>query len=329
MTYSEFNRALEKRKIPALLFFYGEETFFLQQAVQRLRDAVVPIEARDFNYSVYQGKESQAETILDDVRTLPVFARNRLVLIKDAQHISAAELDAFLPYLKDPVPETILVFTADKIDGRRKFFQEFKKYGSLVEFKRLYDNQIPSFVKRQAKEVGHSFREEALALFCRRVGNNLQEIHGELIKLFTYLGEKTVVDVADVVAVVSDTRVDSIFDLTNALGQKNVAEALRLLGRLLEEGMAPLAILAMMVRHFRQLWKTRELLDQGTAQKDIPRCIGVNPYFLNSLVDQAKRFSPSQYRHIFELLLGVDLALKSSGAHPSVLLEKLVLDIAA
>jgi hypothetical protein len=60
--------------------------------------------------------------------------------------------------------------------------------------------------------------EDALALFCRRVGSNLQEVHGELTKLFAYLGERTLADAADVAAVVSDTRVDSIFDLTNALG---------------------------------------------------------------------------------------------------------------
>jgi DNA polymerase-3 subunit delta len=84
----------------------------------------------------------------------------------------------------------------------------------------------------------------------------------------------------------------------------------------------------MMVRHFRQLWKTRELLEQGTGKQDLCRRIGINPYFLDGLVKQARRFSSVQYRHAFELFLDVDMALKSSGAHPAVLLEKLVQDIA-
>lgn len=329
MTYAELNRAIDGRSIPPLLFLYGEETFLLERTVQRLRDAAVPAEARDFNYNLYHGKETPAEVILETALTLPVFSAHRLVLVKEAQNLSAAGLDAFLPYLGDPVPETILVFTADKIDGRRKFFQEFKKRGVLVEFKRLYDNQIPAFVREQARAAGRALTEDALALFCRRVGGNLQEVHGELTKLFAYLGERTLVDVADVAAVVSDTRVESIFDLTNALGAREKGAALRLLARLLDEGGVPLVILSMMVRHFRQLWKTRELLDQGTGVKEIAHRIGINPYFVDGLVAQARRFSAARYRQVFALFLEADLALKSSGAHPAAMLEKLVLDIMA
>lgn len=329
MTHAELNRAIGERRIPSLLFLYGEETFLLEQAVQRTRDAVVPTEARDFNYSVFHGRETPVEVILDTARTFPVFSPRRLVLVKEAQEISAAALDAFLPYLADAAPETVLLFTADKIDARRKFFLEFKKHGALVEFKRLYDNQIPAFVREQAQSAGRNLTEDAMALFCRRVGNNLQEVHGELNKLFSYLGERTLVDAADVAAVVSDTRIDSIFDLTNALGQRDAATALRLLGRLLDEGTVPLVILTMMTRHFRQMWKARELLDQGMPTRDLARRLSINPYFLDSLVGQARRFPPARYRQVFDQLLDTDLALKSSGSHPSALLEKLVLDIAA
>jgi DNA polymerase-3 subunit delta len=328
MTPVELDRNLAAHKIPPLLFLFGEETFSLERTLQRVLDLAVPPDTRDFNYNVYHGRESRAENILDTVRTLPLFAAHRMVLVKDAQNLAAAELEAFVPYLQDPMPETVLVFTADKIDRRKKFFQEFNKKGELVEYKKLYDNQIPAFVKSQAHEAGRSFTEDALALFCRRMGTNLQEVHGELSKLFAYLGERNLADVKDVAAVVSDTRVDSIFDLTNAMGDKNTGEALRLLSRLLAEGVAPLLILSMMVRHFRQLWKTRELLEQGTGKQDLCRRIGINPYFLDGLVKQARRFSSVQYRHAFELFLDVDMALKSSGAHPAVLLEKLVQDIA-
>jgi len=329
MTNAELNRAIDERKFPPLLFLYGEESFLLDRTFQRLRDVVVPPETRDFNYNLFYAKEAPAQVILDAVLTLPVFSPHRLVLVKDAQDFSSASLEAFLPYLADPLSETILVFTADKIDGRKKFFQEFKKRGVLVEYKRLYDNQIPAFVRDQAKTAGRSLTEDALALFCRRVGGGLQEVHGELCKLFAYLGERTLVDAADVAAVVSDTRIDSIFDLTNALGTKQTGEALRLLARLLDEGVVPLVILSMMTRHFRQLWKTRELLDQGSDSREIARRVGVNPYFVDGLVAQARRLSPACYRQAFPLFLEVDLALKSSGAHPAALLEKLVLDVMA
>ncbi len=327
MTPAELLKSIRNRDFPSLVFLYGSESFTLEKAQRRLIDAVIPAEGRDFNLNRYHGKDCDAAAVLDTARTFPVFASHRLVLVKDAHQLNAFQLEKFLDYLRDPVPETVLVFTAEKIDGRKKFFQEFKKRGALVEFKKLYDNQIPGFIREQAKEAGRSFTEDALRLFCRRVGTHLQEIHAELVKLFDYLGERTLVDVADVAAVVSDTRVDSVFDFTDALGKRNRAEALRLLGRIMNEGSAPLLILSMMVRHFRQLWKTRELVEQGVGSRDIARRVGINPYFVDGLVSQCRGFSMGEYRQLFVRFLETDLALKSSGANAAALLEQLVLGI--
>ncbi len=328
-TSTELRKALRERRFPALLLLHGEETFLLERALQETLDAVVAPADRDFNLAVFHGKETRAATLLDHLRTLPVFASHRLVLVKDLHELPGGEMDALLPYLKEPSPETVLVGTAEKIDARRKFFQEFKKCGTVIEFRRLYADRIPDFIREQAKQAGKDLTEEGLALFCRRVGNDLLEIQGELDKLFLYLGERRLADAADVAAVVADTRADSIFDLTNALGRRQQGEAVRLLGRILDEGTAPLVVLTMIVRHFRQLWQARELLDQGVSAREIPRQIGINPYFADGLLAQARSYPPARYRGLFEQFLLADLGLKSSGAHPPVLLEGMVRQITA
>jgi DNA polymerase III subunit delta len=328
MTPAELQRAIAKQRIPSLLCVCGEESYLVEQAWRQVLDATVPEDARDFNFQQFQGKETKAGALLDALRTLPVFAPRRLVLIKNGHELPAAEQDGLLDYLRAPLPESVLLLVCAKVDARRKFFQAFKKAGGLLEFKRLYDNQIPGFIRDRLGDASRSMTEDALALFCRRVGSDLQEVVGELEKLFAYLGERDLADVADVAAVVSDSRVDSIFELTNALGNGDSAEALRLLGRLLADGQAPLLVLNLIVRHFRQLWLTRELLDQGAGSGEVARRVGVNPYFVDGLVRQARRFSSPRFRRAFELFLDTDLALKSSGAHPAPLLEKLVLEIA-
>jgi len=327
MKPAELQQALKKNQIPGLLCLFGEERFNLERMAARVVDHVVPADARDFNLQIFHGKEVAGESVLDAIRTLPVFAPRRLVYIKDIHESKAAELEIFLSALGDLGNETVFLCTGDKIDLRKKFFQELKKKGCLVEFPKYYPNQIPAFVKEQAREAGRSFTEDALALFCRRVGTNLVEIQGELEKLFSYLGERDLADAEDVAAVVSDVRVDSIFELTDALGRRQQGEALRLLHRLLDEGMAPLLILNMVVRHFRQLWKIRELLDEGSQRRDLPRKAGINPYLVDNLVSQARLFAPTQIRKTFDRFLETDLALKSSGGHPAALLEELLLSI--
>lgn len=327
MTAAELHRAIDDGRFPPLLFLYGEEQYLLERTLKHLLDRAIPPDARDFNLTIFAAKEFSAAKLLDTVRTYPVFFDRRVVIVKGAHQISAAELEGVQSYLHDPVSETILIFVGEKIDARRKFFTDFKKTGVLVEFKKLYDNQLPAAIRDLARHNNLTLTDTALALLCRRVGANLQEVQTELVKLGLYLGEKTLADIADIEAVVSGTRQETVFALNDAIGDRQTAQAVELVGRIIDEGLAALLVLNMMTRHMRNLCKVGEMVAQKRPKGEIAKAAGVNPYFLEALIRQSRNFSGEQMRRIFERLLATDLALKSAGAHPAAMLEGLVLAI--
>jgi len=328
MSLKELQNILQAGTVPGLILLYGQESFFVEKGMLAVRDAVVTPENRDFNLTQFYGKDFVPNDVVEQARTFPVFAERRLVMIKNIHESRSEQLENLLDYVADPVPETVLLLTAEKIDARRKIFQLFKKNGVSIEFKKIYENQLPSFVRDLAKSSNLTLTAGALKLFCKRVGTNLAEVQGEMEKLIGYLGERDLADEADVAAIVSDTRIESIFDLTDAMGRGDRSTALTLLDRLLAEGQAPLMILAMMARHFRQMWKISELVSQKVPQSELPRRVGASPYFLKGLMQQATRFDHRQYRQVFNRFLETDLALKSSGGEPRMQLEQLLLEIA-
>lgn len=328
MTAAELDRVIDSGKFPPLLFLYGEEAFLLERALKRLLDRAIPLDARDFNLTVFHPKEFSAAKLLDTVRTYPIFSNRRVVIVKDAHKIVAAEFEGLQSYLQHPLAETLLIFTGEKIDARRKFFIDFKKFGELVEFKKLYDNQLPAAIRDLARQNNLTLTDGALTLFCRRVGANLQEVETELVKLSLYLGDKTLADVADVEAVVTGNRQETIFALNDAIGERQTAQAVELVGRILDEGLAALLVLNMVTRHMRNLCKVGEMVGQKRSKGEIAKVAGVNPYFLDGLIRQSRNFSGERMRQIFELLLATDLALKSAAAvHPAAILEGLVLSL--
>jgi DNA polymerase-3 subunit delta len=329
MSLRELQNILQAGPIPGLILLHGQESYFIDAGVKAIVDATVLPENRDFNLTGFHGRDFKSLEVIDLARTFPVFADRRLIIIKHIHEASAEQLDGLLVYAEDPIPETILLLTAEKIDARRKLFQAFKKSGTIIEFKKIYENQLPTFVREMAKSFNVTMTNGGLKLFCKRVGTNLVEVHGELQKLVGYLGDRDIADENDVAAIVSDTRIESVFDLTDALGQGDRATALNLLDRLIAEGQAPLMILSMMTRHFRQIWKIRELVAQKASQNELTKRVGISPYFIKGLMQQSERFTSQNYRQVFELFLATDLALKSSGSEPKMHLEKLVLDIAA
>lgn len=328
MKIDEFNKAVSRGDISPLYYFHGDEPYLMERAVKRLTDLVVPPDFRDFNLDVFYGNECKGDEIVSVAQTLPMFADRRMVIVKRAGDLSAAALEILAACAVDPPPTTCLAFVGEKVDQRKKFFQELKKKGELVECKRPYENQLGAFIREEAKGLGKRIEPAAAEMLVYLVGSNLGELTTQLEKVALYVGQREAISIGDVRGIVSDTKVESVFDLANAMGERDPAKALRSLATILRDGEAPLMLLAMIARHFRQLWRVRDLMAQKVAQQDISRLSGINPYFLKGVMAQARNFGTHELKLVFESLYAADLELKGGGSRrPALIMERLVMDI--
>jgi DNA polymerase-3 subunit delta len=319
----EFEASLKRGDVSPLYYFYGDEPYLVERSTARLLEKLVDPASRDFNLNIYYGNECRGDEIVDTAETMPMFADWRVVLVKRGQGLSQAAYDLMTQYVQDPSPTTCLIIQGEKIDQRRKFFTEIKKNGALVECKRPYENQLGSFIRGEATGYGKRVDAAAAELLVHLVGNNLQELAAQIEKVALYTGIRDAIGIDDVRAVVSDTRVDSVFELTNALGNRDMQSVLRRLQTILRDGEAPLMILAVVTRHFRQLWQIRELIDRRLPEQEIAKNTGISPYFLKGMIRQARNYSVNEIRRNFERLFSADLAMKSGG-RPHLVLGELL-----
>jgi DNA polymerase-3 subunit delta len=161
------------------------------------------------------------------------------------------------------------------------------------------------------------------------VGNRLQDIANELEKLNLYVGESKEITEELIEKAVSSLRVESIFELTDRVGNRKVLDALVALAQLMKSGEPPLKILAMITRQFRLLTKARSLLDQGMGPDEIRSALKVRDFVWRKLSPQAARFSREKLEKCYQLLLKADLALKSRTISHKIILERLIMDLCA
>lgn len=327
MKPEEFEKEVREGDIGPLYYIYGDEPYLVERGVKRLLARAVSPDFREFNLTVFYGGEAKGEEIAEAALTLPMFAERRVVLVKKSGALSAAALDTLSGYAQNPSPSTCLIFQGEKIDQRKKFFLDLKKNGRLVEYKRPYENQLGPFIRDEAATHGKRVEPAAVEMLAYFVGNNLQDLAAQMEKVAMYVGERETIRVADIREAVSDTKVDSVFDLANALGERNLGRSLRNLQTILRDGEAPLMVLAMVTRHFRQLWRVKELAGKKASSQEISKAAGVHPYFIRSVMEQSAGYSLAEFRIIFERFFATDLALKTSGGKPVDLLERLVLEI--
>lgn len=313
---------------PPLILLYGQEPFLIERAVERIREVLFGAGAvDDFNDHQFAGRGALADEILDAARTFPVFAQRRLVTVRSFQDLPVQELDALLEYLDDPAPTTCLLLIADKIDNRRKFYQQFKTAGLMLKCEPPTDRELPDYLRRLVQAQGKRIDREAVELFCSLVGSNLHEIHGEVDKLLLYSGTRVEIDAAAVTAIVSRSRTESIFDLGNAIGDADLPRALQLIRRCCAAAEPPLLLLNLITGHFRLLWKVRALQHEQLPPAQIARQVGRPAFVVERLLVQARRFSRTDFLAAYRLFVETDLAMKSGGADAEALLDRLVIEL--
>src|SRR5438876_1156094 len=113
--------------------------------------------------------------------------------------------------------------------------------------------------------------------------------------------------------------------LVDAIGARQAGQALRHLTDILREE-APPYVLFMIARQFRMLYRSSVLLAARKPLAMLQEVLGVPPFIVRRIAEQAKNFSPVSFPRIFARLLEADRAIKGTG-HPQLALEMLIADL--
>ena len=262
----------------------------------------------------------------------------RFIIFRQAHLFKEAQWKAILPVILKYSDQLKVVFFADKIDKRKSFYKTINKSGKVVELTTPYDNQVPPWINYMASSLGLSLSKDIAALLQQIVGNQLSDLNAELKKLSDYIGYKGAsqedavskskirpVTKEDVLASTSHLRVNSIFQLTEAIGKRDRVEALTCLANLLANGQNEIATMSMIHRHLKILALVKKGLSEGLAGKSLSSRAGVSPYFLKQYLSQSQQWNLKKITKTMEELHKTDKALKSSPLASHVWLENFIL----
>jgi DNA polymerase III subunit delta len=329
----EFFRGLQKASEPAPVYLiHGAETFLVDMALDAVIKLALPGGFNDFNHDNYRGKETQGDKVVGACETLALFGGRRLVVVKDAQQISAAQIAPIADYLQDPSPATVLLIQATSL-GRAMgktgaLYKRAKKAGVVQEFAPLREWEVGNFLRKQARKRGLTLDRDAEDSLVRSVGTDLQSLDTTLEKLDLYLGESSREVNDDVLSeVVAVTRTHQIWDFTRCIGDRDLGRSLELLSAMLEQGQTAVGINLMVARHFRQLWQVKCCAERGMDKRQTASTVGMSPWLVDKSLGAARSFGHDELRRILSTLYQTDLQLKSSRLKNSVLLERMVLDV--
>ena len=219
----------KKGKHGTLYWFEGEEPYFIDKLINYAEDYILPDAEKEFNLSVFYGKEISWTDVVNTCRKYPMFGKRQVVIIKEAQFMR--DILKLEPYFEKPLESTTLIvaYKGKKLDGRSKLARLIKTSGILFNSQRIYESRLPDFINRLLAPKGLSINHRAQSLLIAHIGNELSQLENELEKVIINLEGRTEIDEDDIENYVGISKQYNVFELQNALSQRNLSKSLEII----------------------------------------------------------------------------------------------------
>lgn len=333
--FVDFLGQLKKGAISPVYLFYGPENYLRDQAVRRLKEHLLPPGAEVFDYHVLDGEVVSVGDIVSAASFAPLMAERRLVVVRGTGLFQAGESkpdeeSGLLGYLSRPAAGTCLVFNTGRgVDKRRKVYKETARVGSALEFTRLKPAELVKWLAKLAGEEGCSLSRDAADELLARCGRDMYALYNEMKKLTCYTGPGRTIGPGVVRELVAGRVEENIFEVVDAVGEKDCLRALTGIRSLLQQKHQPQQIIGMVARQFRLLLQVREMTAGGSSREQVIAALKIHPYVYRKVYRQRNNFDGKQLVGIINRLNDIDYAIKTGRASFYPAMETLVLKICA
>lgn len=301
---------IQKKEFSPIYFLMGEETYYINKISQLLIDSVLTEAEKDFNQIICYGQDIQVSEIITHCKRYPVFGDKQLVVVKEAQSLrNIGELEN---YAQQTVSSTILVicYKNKKLDKKKKLYKTLSKQGYLLESKRLYENQVPTWLKSVLKTNGYQITPQAQNLLIGNIGTDLTQLSKSIDKLKYVLERGTTITEDHISTFIGIHKTYNNFELRKAIGKKDRNKALQITyGFAQNPKQHPVVVtLSLLFRFFSDILLLHS--KTGLSKNQKAQLIGINPYFIDEYQTAQKNYNMKHCSYNLSCLKKADAQAK-------------------
>jgi len=317
------------KPVGPVVALFGPERFFKQRAWKALLPLVLGEEDPELSLSRFPGASTDFTTVHEELRTASMFGDRRLVAIDEADDFVKNYRGQLEKYLDKPARKSVLVLLLNSFPSNTKLFKKVQDVGLALDCQSPKTWELPKFLSGYAQqEYGKQLTQEAAKTLVELAGTELGLLDQELLKLSTYVGDKSRIDVEAVTKLVGGWKAETTWGMLDAVRDGDLATALHLLDKLLFTGEHPLKLLGGINYQFRPLGMVVEATRQGQPLAAALTAAGVRPQAVEGMTQYLKRITRDRARQILTWLLSADRDLKGASQMPDrLIMERLLVQL--
>ena len=308
--------AIQKGDLKPIYFLMGEEAYYIDKVSDYIEANVLDEAEKGFNQMVLYGRDVSIDDIVSNAKRYPMMADKQVVIVKEAQDLSRS-IEKLAAYANNPQPSTVLVinYKYKKIDKRKALYKAINKIGVVYESKKLYDNQVPDWIRRVLSGQGYTITPKAAQMLVEFLGTDLSKIENELNKLKIVLPKESQITPEAIEENIGISKDFNNFELRKAVGELNVTKAFKIVKYFADNPKDnPLVVtVSLLFNFFSQLLYFHGLNDK--SPRSVASALKINPYFVNEYTSAARNFPMRKVSQVIGTLREFDVKSKGVGSN--------------
>lgn len=313
-----------------LYLLHGPNDFARNEKIAEIRAAIGDPMVADLNITSLDGRDLKLGGIRNYADAMPFMADKRVVIVQgylSQLKSDTDELKQVIDYLKHLPASTdlVLVETETLPKNHPVLKAAIDLEATIINYGAIDRDSLRPWITQRVKALNAAIEPDAVELLARLVGSEPRTLISEIEKLTLYVGGERSIRLEDVELLVPYTEEAENFGLTNAIGQRNARRAYDQLRKQLDEGKHPMSLLASIAAQVRGLLEVKDMAERRLSPQEIAKAKGWrSDYAAKMRLKEAANFSMARLEEILEMLLEMDLAIKTGRIDSMLALDMLV-----
>jgi len=266
-----------------------------------------------YNTDVFEGNEADLQHVLTVAKTMPMFGNRRLTVWRGPSPVKEDDSEKIIDYIKNPSPTTILVLAmlTSKIPDR--LLKTAGGLGCAHRIERIAERSLTKWVSGIFRQEGVNISGEAVGTIADFAGCNLQMIEDAKEKLILYTMGKDSIEASDVEELLLASRSADIYELADALWEKNAAMAMKVLSQLEGQKTDALFINTVLAQQVRSLIKIKSITaGKRMRSSEVAALLGMREFIARKQMARVRKFSLREFENALAVCVEMNARLKSS-----------------
>jgi len=316
-----------------IYLIWGNEPYLIDRKIEEI---IIDIKGNEGEPEILylDADELSAIELMEALDFSSLFFLRRVVVIKNPPWLrkmapKKGMLDSVYTvlsdYLKRDNSGQILILTSGEYNPNNVIVKLLTEKGRVIHCKELSRRELLSWVKEEFFSR-HSSLEPGVAELLAWSGQDMYYLQNLIEKICLIVKDRPIRK-SDVEENLDDKNEIKVFQLTNALLNKDLKASFKAYYQLLNQSGHPIFFLYMIVRQFLILGKVKYYLEKGLGPKEIMNVTGLKGFTVKKMVKSARNFSWEEIESLFAKFLQADVAFKTSGKDEKIILETLIIEI--